>query len=359
MVRKLAKQRAKAGRRTAKAERDKCLTDTVGQPVLRLASDCSGWCPEIQAAERDLPTYKIEHLFACDSAISVQKLIGHFFHPEEFFKNVECRPQPSRKKPIDIYVSGWPCQAFSRAGLKKGLGDARGTLIIENLECIKHCEPTSFIIENVPNLVTKFTEVFDMILVELGFSGMYWVTWDLRDTRLHGGLPQNRTRVYIVGIKKKSMRAAFTWPAVEHRAYSLDQVLSKRRGNVAAYHALNKTFKRSVDAANAILLKKGINPLDVDAIYDIGGTKPSWAFDACPTITASRGGQRAFWSSHRFRLLTVDELMLLQGAHIDSLRGWRDAIGEASMGRIVGNAMTAAVVANIMKSILVSIGHRL
>ncbi len=82
--------------------------------------------------------------------------------------------------------------------------DARGILIADILRFLETYQPNSFIIENVPNLITQFSDVFDMILVECAklCTSMYKVTWDVRDSRLHGGLTQQRKRIYIVGVKK-------------------------------------------------------------------------------------------------------------------------------------------------------------
>ena len=322
--------------------------------IIRVASDCSGWCSEVQAAKA--LGQPIEHVFASDTAKPVQKLVEKYFKPKHLF-NDAADEKPVGLPQVDVYVCGWPCQSFSKAGLKRGIEDTRGTVVLELLQFISTHTPNSFIIENVPNLVSQFTEVFESIIEELQCESTYHVTWDIRDSRVHGGLPQTRQRVYIVGIKKSSMLVEFTWPK-PRACKQLKDILSRKKGTKADYESLSQTFKKNVDKTNDLLISKGMNPFDVDAIYNVGGSKPHWTLDACPTITASRGSQRAFWSSKRFRLLDVNEMMKLQGAQPSTFTNWDKVISTTQMGRIIGNAMTVPIVEDIMAAILVSLGVR-
>ena len=323
--------------------------------ILRVASDCSGWCSEAQGAQA--LGQPIEHVFASDIAKPVQKLVKKYFKPKHLFNDAADK-KPVGLPQVDVYACGWPCQSFSKAGQKRGIEDTRGTVVLSLLQYIRTHTPSSFIIENVPNLVSQFTEVFDGILEDLQCESMYHVTWDIRDTRVHGGLPQTRQRVYIVGIKKSRMLVEFTWPK-PRACKQLKDVLSRKKGTKADYERLTQTAKKNVDKTNDVLISKGMNPFEVDAIYDVGGSRPNWALDACPTITASRGSQRAFWSSKRFRLLDVNEMMKLQGAKPSTFTNWDKVITAPQMGRIIGNAMTVPIVEDIMAAILVSLGLKL
>ena len=73
--------------------------------------------------------------------------------------------------------------------------------------------PTSFILESVPALVSDFKDVFEAImsLLQSMAGSKYEVHWDLRNTKIHGGLPQNRTRLFIVGILKSKLKNQFRW----------------------------------------------------------------------------------------------------------------------------------------------------
>lgn len=103
----------------------------------------------------------------------------------------------------DILVAGFPCQAFSQAGLRKGFDDARGTLFFDIARILKAKRPKSFLLENVRNLKShdkgRTFKVIKNTLEELGYE-IFHETLKARDF----GVPQNRERIYIVGFDKKN-----------------------------------------------------------------------------------------------------------------------------------------------------------
>ena len=112
--------------------------------------------------------------------------------------------QPGRDLPdnIDILCGGFPCQAFSLAGKRKGFDDTRGTLFFEIARILRHYrdvgKPIScFLLENVKGLLSHdngrtFATVY-RVLNNLGYT----IEFQLLNTRWW--LPQNRERIYIVG----------------------------------------------------------------------------------------------------------------------------------------------------------------
>lgn len=105
----------------------------------------------------------------------------------------------------DILVGGFPCQAFSQAGLKRGFEDTRGTLFFEIARIIKEKRPKAFLLENVKNLTLHdHGRTFDVImntLDELGYA-VFPTLYKAKDF----GVPQNRERIYIVGFDKKQVK---------------------------------------------------------------------------------------------------------------------------------------------------------
>lgn len=108
---------------------------------------------------------------------------------------------------FDILLGGFPCQAFSNAGNRRGFNDSRGTLFFDIARILKHKKPTAFLLENVEGLVShpkkehnhetgKTLSIILDILKELGYK----VSWKILDSSLFG-VPQKRKRVYIVGHK--------------------------------------------------------------------------------------------------------------------------------------------------------------
>ncbi len=104
----------------------------------------------------------------------------------------------------DILMGGFPCQPFSKAGLRKGFDDTRGTLFFDIARIIKKHNPKFILLENVQSLATHDNgntwEVIKKTLCELGYL--------IPDLPIivspqSYGTPQLRKRVFIPGIKKK------------------------------------------------------------------------------------------------------------------------------------------------------------
>jgi DNA (cytosine-5)-methyltransferase 1 len=101
---------------------------------------------------------------------------------------------------VGIIVGGVPCQPWSVAGQLKGFEDPRGRLWFDVIRLIKDCQPKSFIFENVKGLAfPKNKANLDLILTHLEQAG-YFVKWKVLNA-YDFGLPQNRDRVFIVGIR--------------------------------------------------------------------------------------------------------------------------------------------------------------
>ena len=140
----------------------------------------------------------------------------------------------------DVLLAGFPCQAFSQAGLKQGFNDTRGTMFFEIQRILAQKRPKAFLLENVKQLQGdnkgktlktilgilrgEFKENIpaDVPMSEearkaLGNTLNYWV--DYRVLRAADfGIPQNRERIYIVGFDKDyfgsqcDFTKLFQWP---------------------------------------------------------------------------------------------------------------------------------------------------
>ncbi len=108
----------------------------------------------------------------------------------------------------DILAGGFPCQAFSIIGDRKGFGDTRGTLFFEIERILRAKQPRAFLIENVKNLTAHDKgRTFKTILEHLILLG-YHVHWRILNA-LNFNLPQKRERIIIVGFK---VNHPFEWP---------------------------------------------------------------------------------------------------------------------------------------------------
>jgi DNA (cytosine-5)-methyltransferase 1 len=99
----------------------------------------------------------------------------------------------------EILLAGFPCQSFSHAGKKEGFGDTRGTLFFEIIRLLDTYKPQAFIFENVRGLYSHDKgKTLATIKHEIEQRGYSFHTFLLNSANF--GLPQNRVRIYLVGI---------------------------------------------------------------------------------------------------------------------------------------------------------------
>jgi DNA-cytosine methyltransferase len=102
------------------------------------------------------------------------------------------------ERPIDLLVGGTPCQSFSVAGLRKGLADPRGNLMLTFLSIADKFRPKWVVWENVPGVLSSNGgRDFGTFLGALGELG-YGFAYRVLDAQ-HFGVAQRRRRVFVVG----------------------------------------------------------------------------------------------------------------------------------------------------------------
>lgn len=155
-----------------------------------------------------------------------------FYYP----LNVYNREIP--KKPLDIYIPTPPCQSFSLAGKRKGEDSVNGVLFYNSHEFIQENKPRFFIFENVKGLLSDAKgRTFQIWLDMLGGKSVngnpvifpredatpYHIYHQVLNAK-HYGVPQNRERVFIVGIRDDSDNT-FHWPKPFYLVKRLKDVL--------------------------------------------------------------------------------------------------------------------------------------
>ena len=127
---------------------------------------------------------------------------------------------------VDVVTGGFPCQAFSYAGKKLGLADARGTLFYEFARVVKEVNPPICIGENVRGLLShengKTLNGMISILDEIG----YRVVPVKVLKAIHYRVPQKRERLILVGIRK-DIEVDFVYPKPFKKVYNLKDALKK------------------------------------------------------------------------------------------------------------------------------------
>ena len=127
---------------------------------------------------------------------------------------------------IDLMVGGVPCQPWSIAGKLQGLDDPRGKLWLDVFRLVKQNQPKAFMFENVKGLTEpRNRQSLEYILNKLNESG-YVVKYQVLNS-YDFGLPQNRDRIFIVGIRKDIDNCwGFTFPEPLNKKIKLCDVIS-------------------------------------------------------------------------------------------------------------------------------------
>lgn len=186
---------------------------------------------------------------------------------EENFKiKVDCRDirlvKASELPEFDVLLAGFPCQAFSVAGLRKGFQDekGRGTLFFELIRIIEEKQPSIIFLENVKNLVGHDNgNTFSVILEQLEQLG-YKVKYAILNAMEYGNIPQNRERIYIVAFKDIDLYRYFDFPKPQKLTTKLTEIIDYKNKKEEKYYYREGKYKGDIyeqlvaamDDANAI-----------------------------------------------------------------------------------------------------------
>lgn len=132
--------------------------------------------------------------------------------PESVLVEGDIRAIDKRDIPdFDILAAGFPCQPFSVCGKQKGFSDERGNLFFEIGKVIDAKHPSIVFLENVANLTEHdHGKTFNVIHNELAGRG-YFIRYLVADACDYG-IPQHRTRTYIVAFSDRTACESFTFP---------------------------------------------------------------------------------------------------------------------------------------------------
>ena len=205
--------------------------------MIKVGSDFSGVGAFDQALRRLEIDYKT--VFACDMDLYARETyMANYGEPKYYPFDVYDRKIP--KESLDIYMTSPPCQAFSLAGNRKGEDDKRGVLFYNSHEFIVKNKPRYFIFENVKGLKSDAKgRTFQIWLDMLGGKSVngnpvifpredatpYHIYHQVLNAK-HYGVPQNRERVFIIGIRDDADNT-FNFPKPFHLVKRLKDVLEK------------------------------------------------------------------------------------------------------------------------------------
>lgn len=131
---------------------------------------------------------------------------------------------------VDAICGGFPCQAFSIAGHRRGFEDTRGTLFFEIARFASILKPKYLFLENVKGLLNHDKgNTFEVILSALDELG-YDVEWQVLNSK-DFGVPQNRERVFIIG-HLRGERGRKIFPIGGENEKSVFESVIRKVGNV-------------------------------------------------------------------------------------------------------------------------------
>lgn len=252
---------------------------------------------------------------------------------------------PAAIPDIDILNGGFPCQAFSVAGYRKGFEDERGNLFFEITRILEVKKPKAILLENVKNLEGHdHGNTFKVIKEQLELLG-YHVHHKVLNTMEFGNVPQNRERIYIVGFLDKDAYDKFTYPSAIPLTKNIHDVIdTTERKPLGLYYENSKYYPELVKAMK-----------NKDTVYQ-------WRrvycrenkSNVCPTLTANMGtgGHNVplILDDFGIRKLTPEECVGFQGFPDEF--AFPSDIGNASKYKQAGNSVSVPVIKRIAENMI-------
>ena len=243
----------------------------------------------------------------------------------------------------DILLAGFPCQAFSIMGDKKGFDEARGTLFFDIARIIKEKKPLCVFLENVKNFKShdkgRTFKTVKKILADLGYDIHAKIL-----NALDFGLPQKRERIIIIGFKKE-LKANFTFPNKPIiRKVELKNILFDCN-KVDPKYFVTPEIKRKRK-------KKCSTSLELSIWHE----NKSKQVTASPFSCALRAG-----ASHNYllvngeRRLTPRECMRLQGFP----ENYEIILSDTQMKKVTGNSVPIPMIQAVAKEVVLTLENSL
>ena len=224
----------------------------------------------------------------------------------------------------DLLVGGFPCQAFSVAGKRKGFDDTRGTLFFDIARIVKEKRPRYLLLENVKGLLSHDEgRTFKIIL-----STLTELHYDIQSMVLNSknfGVPQNRERVFIVGHLRGTSRPK-VFP-IGKTTGTINQRLNERNSEIEIVSTIRSRYGNGTGSHVMRQPLKFLqrNQKNIEGDY-------SFTIDSVNT-----GGLRI---DDRIRRLTPMECERLQGFPDNFTAG----VSDSQRYKQMGNAVTVNVV---------------
>lgn len=248
---------------------------------------------------------------------------------------------------FDVLCAGFPCQAFSIAGNRKGFSDTRGTLFFDVQQIIEEHRPKVVFLENVKNLMSHdkgktFKVIVEILEKKLGYKVYYQVL----NSMTHANIPQNRERIFIVAFDPVQVKKydKFKFPSEVKLTKSIHDILDHNRQDEKYYYKKDHPYYPE--------MKKTITKRDTVYQWRRVYVRENKS-NVCPTLTANMGtgGHNVPLIKDDFgiRKLTPIETFAFQGYPVE--RYILPSIANSKLYMQAGNSVTTTLVERISKEI--------
>ena len=248
---------------------------------------------------------------------------------------------------VDILTAGFPCQAFSIAGYRKGFEDDRGSIFFELMKIVKKTKPRILFLENVKNLISHNQgKTFEHIINDINKLG-YKIKSKVMNTCEYSNIPQNRERVYIVCFLKEKDYKNFKFPEKSNKRLSVRDLVERKVEDETFYYHKTKYYQ---------ILKKEIKNKNTCYQWRRQYVRENKS-NLCPTLTANMGtgGHNVplILDDKDIRKLTPRECARFQGFNDDFLLP--DELPKSALYKQIGNSVSVPVINSIAKQIKICI----
>ena len=176
------------------------------------------------------------------------------------------------KNELDILLGGPPCQGFSTHRINnKGIEDPRNKLLIRYFDFVKELGPKIFLVENVPGLLWPRHSDYLQKFKNLARRHGYKIFDPVKLNAKNFGVPQNRERVFILGVRTGLTTKNFQWPPTQTHFKPGEGVPEWRTASVAfppppQWARLLIEEKIGLENLNRLVFGHAINPSDSSSV---------------------------------------------------------------------------------------------
>jgi len=265
---------------------------------------------------------------------------------------------------FDMLCGGFPCQAFSIAGKRRGFEDTRGTLFFDVARIIEVKRPKIVFLENVKGLLNHNKgETFRVIIQTLSELG-YDVQWMVLNSKFFG-VPQNRERVFIIGSLRETSRPEilpFKGADGETNLNYIGAIMSEKNKQ---WLENGKQFSRNFPQGQRVYGVDGCSSTLAGNAGGLGGKTGLYTVltpnrpekrqngrrfkeEGEPSFTLTQQDKHGVFDGMQIRRLTPTECERLQGFPDN----WTEGVSDTQRYKQCGNAVTTKVIKSIMEQLI-------